>query len=282
MVPGQSIPDLAPQKRVDTFGEYVSNNPAAKEFENNMRHIKGPEQNMFVEVRSEEAIYDHVETTLNLKLCNQYLTRYAIQHGMALPDFPIVTKAQIQDGLAEPDYEAGERPCVYGRECTGFKMAVACKAENPERYAAVEAWIPKEFYFGIKGDKIREAMANGTPLSDVQNPEPIMCVLCQLSIVTHFYKKFDLGLTQDPPHILHSFQVQANVPGEYPLEKMLMGNKEFAGIAAPYLRFVPDNYAWEPNPPVTVIEIDPYTREKHRVSRPSIQRWLERPCMDFH
>lgn len=201
---------------------------------------------------------------------------------MSLPDLPTVSKAIIQDGLCSPDFELGERPCLYGRGCESYVMCVKAKHDNPERYAAVEPFACKEFYFGAKGEAIRMAMAEGIPLSEVQNPEPVMCVMCHLSVVTQFYKKYDLGLELDPVHILHSFQVLHSVPGEYPLVHMLMGDKTFKGIIAPYIRFCPDNYTWEPVAPVIVASrLDPITKELVKERKASVQRWTERECLDF-
>lgn len=286
VVPGMALPDMAPQRRISTFSEYVHLDPAAQQFQSNMRNVKGPEQNHFVEVRKEEAIYGNVTNTLSQPLKNQQIMRYAIKRGMQLPDLPIVSKALIQDGLCSPDYDIGERPCVYGKQCTSYAMCLALKRDNSERYMGVDPFVCKEFYFGVKGERMREAIADGTPLSEIQNPEPVMCVMCHLSIVTKFYKEFDLDLDTiaegTPLHILHSFQVIANVPGEYPVDKCLMGDDRFKGIIAPFLRYCPDNYVWNPIPPSVVTETDPVTMLQRRVVKAWQQRWMEVPGMDFH
>ena len=285
IAPGTRVPDTAARKSIVTFEEYVTPNPATRQFENNMRNIKGPEQSMFVEVRKEDAIYSKVSTTLDAKLQHQQIARFAIQRGMALPDLPVVSKIIIQDNLCSPDFEIGERPCVYSLsgKCQSYLMGVHAKRDDPGRYAGVDPFACKEFYFGDKGNAIRTAIAEGTPLSEVQNPEPVMCVLCHLAIVSNFYKRFDMGLTMDPPHILHSFRVHHSVPGEYPMSCMIgLGDKTFKGIIAPYPRYCQDNYLWEPVAPVIVVDgHDPLTHAPIMKRVPSIQRWTERECMDF-
>jgi hypothetical protein len=298
LVPLQAVPETGNRKTITTFSELVGPNPATKQFESNMRHVKGPEQHMFVEVRPQEVrryflrdfvqkhfrkvIYKHVTTTLNNPLHNQQLLRYAVKNGLTIPKLPIVSKATVQDGLCAPDFSIGERPCVYGVKCESFVLCIKAKKKYPEKYAGVEAFACKEFYFGVRGEKVREAIAQGLSLHEVLNPEPVMCVMCHLAIVSRFYKRYSLGLELDPPHILHSFEMIADVEGQYPSEMMLLGDDKFMGIIAPYLRFCPDNYAWNPRPPMTVEEEDPITHITQRMTRASIQCWTELPVLDFH
>jgi len=283
IAPGRRHPETGIRPTINTFQEMVSkNNPRAKLFESNMNSVKGPEQNMFVEVRRDEHIYNHVTDTMGSSVKNQQFTRYAIKKNMKIPDPPIVTKAEIRDALHSPDYEIGERPCVYGAQCTSYKMGKALKAKRPERYANVEPFVCKEFYFGERGEEIAQAIANDIPLSEVHSPQHVMCVLCHLSLVKKYYTEYDLNLAKEPVHVLHAFQVIPNVPGEYPVEKLLMGDDEFKGIIAPFIRFVPDDYVWEPVMPTQFKEeYDPVAKIKRRVPKPAVQHWDERDCLDF-
>jgi len=45
------------------------------------------------------------------------------------------------------------------------------------------------------------------------------------------------------------------------------------------LRFVPDNYYWEPS--TGTMERDPATGLMRKIPGTGIQRWLELECMDF-
>jgi len=123
-------------------------------------------------------------------------------------------------------------------------------------------------------------MAMGTPLNELQRGPPLMCVLCHLAEVTKGYKEYDLGLNTDPPHILPAFQVSAGVPGGYHPDKCLMGDNEFKGIIAPFLRFVPDvNYFWVPAS--GVMERDRVSGLMRLAPGSGLSRWLETECMDF-
>lgn len=145
IAPGMRVPDDASHKEIRTFEEYVGVNRANKQFENNMRNLRGPEQSMFVQVRNEDAIYAKVSTTLDAKLSFQQITRYAIQRGLALPDLPVVSKAVIQDGLQSPNHEIGERPCIYAlnNQCQSYLMSVQAKKNNPKKYEGVEPFACK-------------------------------------------------------------------------------------------------------------------------------------------
>lgn len=159
---------------------------------------------------------------------------------------------------------------------------VHTQSENTTNSFNAYRGFKKEFYFGARGQAVRAAIAEGTPLSEVQNTEPCMCVMCHLSFVTKMYKKFDLGLVLDPPHVLPSFQVIHSVPGEYPYDHMLMGDPKFKGIIAPFLRFCSENYEWEPVAPAVSTEgFDPHTRAPIMKRKQSIQRWTELACLDF-
>jgi hypothetical protein len=276
-----AIPETGNVRTVTTFTELIGPSPAIKQFESNMRHVKGPEQHVFVEVRPQEALYAHVSTTLDAPMLNQQLMRYAVKNGLSVPKLPQVSKAMVQDGLHAPDFGIGERPCVYGTKCESFKMSYELKRADAEKYAGTEPFACKEFYFGVRGEKVREAIARGLPLNEVLNPDPVMCVMCHMAVVTRFYKRFDLGLELDPPHILHSFEMIPNVEGQYPRDVMLMGDDTFKGIIGPFVRFCPDNYEWYPIRNTVTEEMDPITGLTHRMSRASIQCWTEMPVLDF-
>jgi hypothetical protein len=227
IVPSRRVPDQANSKRVMTFSEYTGATPATAQFYKNVRHLKGPEQGVYMEVREMEDIYETVSETLSTPLANQEISSIAVERGLSIPNLPKVSKAEIQDGLCEPNYDIGERPCVFGVRCASVLMCDALKKRFPDRYAHAKSFACKEFYFGNRGKEVREAIALGTPLNEIQKGDPIMCVLCHLAIVTRWYKEFDLGLQLNPPHILHAFRVCANVPGGYPVDKCLMGDRKF-------------------------------------------------------
>ena len=207
------------------------------------------------------------------------IQRIAVEKGLIIPDPPVVTKAEIQDGLQAPNTLIGERPCVKGVKCASWKMCLARMKDMPENTRGATPFVCKEFYFGDRGEEVRLAICEGRPLAEVQDPELILCVMCHFRIVTKWYKKYFSNLVLDPPHILHSFQVIAGAPGGYPVDKCLMGDREFKGIIAPFIRHVPDNYVWESSSGMT--ERDPATGRMVVREGPVIQRWLERSCMDF-
>ena len=165
-----------------------------------------------------------------------------------MPDPPTVYKAQVQDARQAPDPSLGERPCARGTECTSYKMSASRKAKDPEKYAHVEPFACKEFFFGPRGQKMRNALAAGIPLTavkGVQGERLVLCVMCHESEVTRFYKMYDFGIpTFDPtkprdprllgadtpmvPHILQPYKYVIG-PGEYPGEACLLGDEEFKG-----------------------------------------------------
>ena len=115
-----------------------------------------------------------------------------------MPDPPTVYKAQVQDARQAPDPSLGERPCARGTECTSYKMSASRKAKDPEKYAHVEPFACKEFFFGPRGQKMRNALAAGIPLTavkGVQGERLVLCVMCHESEVTRFYKMYDFGVS---------------------------------------------------------------------------------------
>ena len=115
-----------------------------------------------------------------------------------MPDPPTVYKAQVQDARQAPDPSLGERPCARGKECTSYKMSAKLKAEDPKKYAHVEPFACKEFFFGPRGQKMRNALAAGIPLTavkGVQGERLVLCVMCHESEVTKFYKMYEFGVS---------------------------------------------------------------------------------------
>lgn len=284
VAPGTRPVDMDGTMSVHTFEERRGGlDPRRGVFETNMRHVTGSDSGMSVAVRPPEEIYQNVTGVMERSLAGQQIARYAIHEQLHLPVLPVVPRAVIQEALQSPDYEMGERPCAWGNKCSSYLLSCELKRQNPSRYASVDPFPCKEFYFGPQGDQMREALASGTPLSELQSHEPVLCVMCHFSIVTAYYKTYDLEVASSPVHILHSFQCICGVPGEYAMEKMLLGDKTFKGIIAPFIRFVPDNYMWIPSPPRTESKRDPATGVTRRVSVPAaVQRWTEVPGMDFH
>lgn len=279
------VPDMAEVPVIKTYKEYSSRRPASGQFERNMRHIAGPEQGMFVSVREENAVYKDVSSLLEDPFRSQQLSRYAITRGMAIPNPPTISKERIRDGLCSPNYEIGERPCVNGVKCASYLMGVARKKRDPNKYAFVEPFMCKEFYFGPQGEAMRVAMAEGVSLKEFYSRELKLCVMCHLAIVTSHYKSYDLNLVTDPPHVLNAFCVNYNVIGEYPLDCLLMGDDKWKGVVGPYIRHVPDNYEWEPVAPETIrVEgaFDPLTGQPVYEQRQRPQKWVERETLDFH
>lgn len=279
VAPMRRVPNTADSQTIKTFSEYTGPSPATGQFTDNIRHIRGRERGVYMEIRDNEEIYNVVKETLDRPLANMEIQRIAVERNWVIPDPPKVSKAEIQDGLCAHNPMLGERPCVKGVKCASWKMCLRRMEREPERYKGAKPFVCKEFYFGDRGAEIQAALREGRPLAEVQGPELIMCVMCHLRVVTKWYKKYHAGLHLEPPHILHSFQVTAGAPGGYPVDVCLLGDKTFCGVIAPFIRHVPENYIWESSSGVT--ERDPITG--HMVTRqgPSIQRWLERDHMDF-
>ena len=279
VAPMRRIPNTADTQTIKTFSEYTGSNPAAAQFSDNIRHVKGRERGVYMEIRDNTEIYPAVTERMQRQLLNIAIQRVAVQRGLVVSDPPLVTKAEIQDGLHAPNPLVGERPCVKGAKCASWKMCLRLIKNEPELYKGAKPFVCKEFYFGDRGREIKAALLENRPLAEVQAPELLLCVMCHLRVVTKWYKQFAAGLIMEPPHILHSFQVSVGAPGGYPIEKCLMGDKKFLGVTAPYLRHVPDNYAWVSSSGVT--ERDQVTGRMVVREGPAIQCWRERICMDF-
>lgn len=280
LVPNTAIPDLTPKREIETFSEYVGQNPATKQFESSIRQVKGVEQGHFVEVRPAEEIYQHVEAVLDPRIARQQLMRYAVQTGKTLPDLPEVPRAEIQDALKEPDPSIGERECVYGMQCTSYILSSIRKNEQPEKYRHVRPFTCKEFYFGPQAEEIKTAMASGLSLGDVLK-DRVMCVMCQFATATNLYKQFVIGsLIMKEVHVINAFNVIVG-PGEYHKDACILGDSKFMGILPLFLKYNPDNYLWEPNNPKRVVEKDPVTHLVREFERMSLQQWTESPALDF-
>jgi len=280
VAPMRRIPNTADTQMIQTFSEYTGPSPASGQFTDNMRHVKGRERGVYMELRDlDEEIYPVVTERLARNQFNNAVQRIAVHRGYVVPDPPVVTKAEIQDGLHAPNTLLGERPCVRGVKCASWKMCLHRIKHMPETHKGAKPFVCKEFYFGDLGKEILDARRENRPLAEVQAPELIMCVMCHFKLVTKWYKRFLAGLVLEPPHILHSFQVSMGVPGGYPIDKCLMGDKSFMGMTAPFIRHVPDNYVWESSSGVT--ERDPVTGRMVVREGPVIQCWRERDCMDF-
>jgi hypothetical protein len=279
VAPMRRVPDQANTQIIQTFSEYTGPSSATGQFTDNIRHVKGRERGVHMEIRDADELYPVVSETMIRPLANMAIERLAVERGVATPDPPVVSKAEIQDGLHAPNPALGERPCLRSVRCASWKMCLYLMQHMPERYKNARPFVCKEFYFGDRGAEVQAALREGRPLAEVQTPELVMCVMCHLKIVTKWYKKCHAGLVLEPPHILHSFQVTAGVPGGYPIDKCLMGDKVFCGIMAPFLRHVPNNYVWKSSSGVAVR--DQATGRMVVREGPAIQCWLERDCMDF-
>lgn len=298
LLPVNVEPDIEGAQKIETFKELAAADGATKQFAQNMHNIRGKELNLFVEVDGDESRYDYVSKVLEPKMHTYQLASFAIKNGMKIPVLPRMTKAEIRDARYAPDPEKGERPCVYGKQCTSYLLAEKRKKRQPEKYAGLNPFPCKEFLFGSRGDRGREAIVEGlvptgdeaaaaVDLNNPPVPDQKMCVMCHESVVTAFYKQYAQGLLKKiPVHILHGYQVITNIPGQYPINKCLMGNTKFVGVAAPFLRYCEDNYEWEPiraAPPVVTSGIATVAAAAvplHQQKQP-IQHWTELPCLDF-
>jgi|WetSurMetagenome_2_1015567.scaffolds.fasta_scaffold00293_4 hypothetical protein len=299
VAPARRIPNPADTQTIKTFSEYTGPSPANSQFNDNIRHVKGRERGVYMEIRDNAEIYNVVSETMDRSfrfasplsigrpkclssrpLANMELQRIAVTRGIVIPDPPKVSKAEVQDGLCAPNPSLGERPCVRGVRCASWKMCLQLMKDAPEHYKGAKPFVCKEFYFGDRGAEVQAAIAHGRPLAEVQSPELIMCVMCHLRIVTKWYKKFQAGLVLEPPHVLNSFQMDANVPGGYPDDACLLGDEHFYGIVGVFVRHVPGNYKWDSSS--GNIERDQLTGRMVAREGPVVQRWLERSeCLDF-
>jgi len=283
IAPGSKYPETGDRPTINTFSEFISNNnPRMANFDKNMNVVKGQEQVTFVGVRKDEEIYRDVNDALDPSSSRRQFFEYTVRKGMKIPDLPEVTKAEIRDGLYGPDLEIGERPCVRDQQCTSYIESLKRKKQFPERYHYVEPFCCKEFYYGDKGAEISEAIARGTPLVEVQPRNRVFCVMCHFSIVKAKYTENDLGLNKFPIHVLHSFRMIANIPGQYPKVKMLMGDSKYNGIIAEFLRYCPDDYEWVPvNPTKFRTEVDHMTGMMKKLAIMPVQHWDEGESLDF-
>ena len=90
IAPSRRVPDQANSRRVQTFSEYTGPTPATSQFQKNLRHVKGPEQGVWMEVRDGPEIYQTVTETLAAPLANQEIQRIAVERGLQIPDLPLV------------------------------------------------------------------------------------------------------------------------------------------------------------------------------------------------
>lgn len=256
------LPDTEHYGKIDTFQEYAAPHKGRPQFDRTMQHIGGKEQTFFVEVAPDSERYAHVSGTLNEKIGRQAFLAHAIGTGREIPYLPPVTKAEAQ--AARAGLMKGDCPCVKGNRCESYLYSKELIEKYPERYKGFQPWVCKEFYYGGKTDVIRQGIAMGTTPDKIKH-EPLFCIMCHEQIVSQLYKLKKMNL-EDPNvelHILHAYQYIIG-PGEYPETAMLMGDNAFHGVAAPFIRYQRDNYAWIPD----------------RTGGP--QRWTERESLDFH
>lgn len=89
------------------------------------------------------------------------------------------------------------------------------------------------------------------------------CYLCHLSYTNHLYVE-SLNRKQDTDRVyqIHFFMVQVDVPGEYRLEKTLIGEKDVRGLFGPFPIYNVNNYT-------------------QTVFPNGCKGWLESDCMVF-
>lgn len=276
VLPNMRAPEPGSKFVVNTFPEYLDRSePRRMNFEHALSTLKMQNQNSAVKVRNPEVRYKDAKGTLDKRLGLYQFRKYAVQNNLLIPELPEVTKEDNREGLWEANTEIGERPCIFGEKCMSWVMCEERIADDPETYARVTPFACKEFYFGDKAEQIRHAKANGIPLSEVYGPNQTMCLLCHLANVRNFYTDYDMEIAQVRVHVLHAFQYQVGIPGQYPLEMMLMGDNTFKGVIAPFLRFCRDNYIWRPA-----------HRDAAHARTPAgtakiLQHWDEAACLDF-
>jgi hypothetical protein len=276
VLPNMRAPETGSKFVVNTFPEYLDRSePRRMNFERALSTLKVQNQSSAVKVRNPEVRYKDAKGVLDKRLGLFQFRKYAVQNNLLIPDLPEVTKEDNREGLWEANTEIGERPCIFGEKCMSWVMCEERIADDPETYARVTPFACKEFYFGEKAEQIRHAKANGIPLSEVYGPNQTMCLLCHLANVRNFYTDYDLEISQVRVHVLHAFQYQVGIAGQYPLEMMLMGDNTFKGVIAPFLRFCRDNYIWRP------AHKDAAHARTPAASAKVLQHWDEAACLDF-
>lgn len=276
VLPNMRAPEPGTKFVVNTFPEYLDRSePRRMNFERALPALKVQNQSSAVKVRNPEVRYKDAKGVLDKRLGLFQFRKYAVQNNLLIPELPEVTKEDNREGLWEANTDIGERPCIFAEKCMSWVMCEERIADDPETYARVTPFACKEFYFGEKAEQIRHAKANGIPLSEVYGPNQTMCLLCHLANVRNFYTDYDLEIAQVRVHVLHAFQYQVGIPGQYPLEMMLMGDNTFKGVIAPFLRFCRDNYIWRPAHKDAAHARTPTATAK------VLQHWDEAACLDF-
>lgn len=277
VLPNMRAPESGSKFVVNTFPEYLDrSDPRRTNLERSLSMQKLQNQSSAVRVHNPGLAYKDARGTLDKRLGLLQFRKYAVRNNLLIPELPEVTKEDNRDGLWEADTEIGERPCIFGEKCMSWVMCEERIADDPETYAHMTPFVCKEFYFGERAEQIRSAKAKGIPLSEVQGPNQTMCLLCHLANGRNWYTDYDLELAKVPVHVIHAFQYQVGIPGQYPLDMMLMGDNKFKGVIAPFLRFCRDNYIWRPARPNAAA-----ARGPGQANKKVRQHWDEAACLDF-
>ena len=167
--------------------------------------------------------------------------------GASFPQLEVINRTYIQQFLRAPNkLDKSERPCG-SPQCESLRLSSLLLEK-----------FPKMRGFGLqKGFKCRELILPDTYVKVLrdkdQNPKkhltmmPNPCFLCHLHYTNRAYwlrksKRSETSTKDAATMIIHRFVVPVNIPGEYKIENMLIGDDEPMGIIGPFPHYNVNNY----------------------------------------
>jgi hypothetical protein len=167
--------------------------------------------------------------------------------GATFPQLEVINRAYIQQFLRAPSkLDKSERPCGSA-QCESLRLSSLLLEK-----------FPKMRGFGLqRGFKCRELILPDTYVKVIrdkaENPQkhlsmmPNLCYLCHLHYTNRAYwlrrsKRGDTSAEEAATMIIHRFVVPVNIPGEYKIENMLIGDDEPMGIIGPFPHYNVNNY----------------------------------------
>ncbi len=145
------------------------------------------------------------------KLPNQPLWYRASQDSiintktMKFPEVPVLTRAYLMNFLRTPIKSQGEAECANQ----------VCESER------------------MGGFRLRQLTVDGSK----------WCTLCHMVYTNRLYFESLAKIIDDSKvYQIHHYMVQVGFPGEYRLDKTLMGDKEVRGLFGPFLIYQVGNY----------------------------------------
>lgn len=226
----ESSPYVGETLKAETLEEYILKEPEAI-FLKRLQAISAANSvsEILQELPTQKDLYDYLEMLQKTAQPAWYRhSKLQLETtGYNIPVLPVLCRRYIAEFLRECDPRAEwERPCCNAE----------CESQKRGGFRCRELLMPAEYARVLETDDIEERVRVLPPMVN-------LCYLCHLFFTNFYYwQRLFHGSTEDNITVIHSFSVCFDVPGEYAMRYLLMGDDKPCGIFGPFPLYNINNY----------------------------------------